>query len=74
MPLTQGGLTMTKVYILTQSGWKEESNVLTPATRKIKKNAVSLPIEETDELTEKLRNELPMVKVIKGHYLIVSAY
>lgn len=58
------------VYVLTNKGWLEEDKVFTPDLMKVKKNALAEPIKSNEELTRKLKVKLPMVKVIRGFYLI----
>ncbi len=61
-----------KVYVLTDQGWMNEDDIFTPSTGRIKKNALAEPIEADEELTQELRNELPMVVVRRGYYYIQS--
>ncbi|MFS0657399.1 hypothetical protein AB1L07_02075 [Niallia alba] len=58
------------VYVLTDRGWIDDSCIFTASTRKLKKNAIAAPIEATEEMTHKLKNELPMVRVKRGYYYI----
>ena len=61
-----------RVFVLTDQGWTKEENVFTPATGKIKKNAEVTPIKATEDMTVKLNNELPMVRIVRGYYYIQS--
>jgi len=58
------------VYVLTDRGWIDDSYIFTASTRKLKKNATATPIKATEEMTHKLKNELPMVRVKRGYYYI----
>ncbi|MFD1609824.1 hypothetical protein [Oceanobacillus luteolus] len=59
-----------RVFVLTDQGWLNEDDVFTPKTGKVKKNAKALPIKASEEKTIELKEELPMVRVIRGYYFI----
>ncbi|NUJ16832.1 hypothetical protein FKN04_09525 [Bacillus glycinifermentans] len=63
---------MSTIWILTEEGWKNTDEVLTPRTWKIKKKAVAQPIKVNEERTKKILSDLPMVRINrhKGYYLI----
>ena len=61
---------MATIWVLTDQGWKDEKEVLTPQTNKIKKNAGVELIEVTQETTAKLMAMLPMVTVRANQYRI----
>ncbi|MGG1021122.1 hypothetical protein ABE151_17345 [Bacillus paralicheniformis] len=63
---------MSTIWVLTEQGWKNKDEVLTPSTWKIKKKAVAQPIKVNEERTKKILSELPMVTINrhKGYYLI----
>lgn len=58
------------VYVLTDQGWIDDNYIFTSATRKLKKNAIAVPIEATEEMTHKLKTELPMIRQKRGYYFI----
>lgn len=61
-----------KIYVYTNKGWENEDEVLTPNTRKVKKNATSELVEVSAELTEKFKKEMPFVVNRRGYYFIQS--
>ncbi|MEN0645577.1 hypothetical protein MKY91_20640 [Alkalicoccobacillus gibsonii] len=61
---------MATIWVLTDQGWKDEKEVLTPHANKVKKNAGVELIEVTQETTAKLMARLPMVTVRANKYRI----
>ena len=61
---------MATTFVLTDQGWKDSKEVLTPQTDKLKKNAGVELVKVTDEKTAKLLAELPMVTVRANKYRI----
>lgn len=59
------------MMILTDKGWFNESDILTPVRKQLKKNLAVIPVPVTELKTKELRERSKWVHVKNGYYYLI---